>query len=259
MVQGPYSLNQISELLQKDRIVISDLASEDKTKWTNLENFVGKTSSAKTPEPPSIDELLALSKIKSSSSISERLVKKDTASSDNEVGEANSFFTEENELSKITKPKKNTITSEARSVVKTPLKDDRLTNPQKKKTLLLLSLGLVGVIVVSFTTWILSQESISESFEKLMATKNVNNSKINSVTDNVDKSSNQEHALPKEILDTNFKTLPDTADQENQNTNQLITQEGLVDSELKETSDSSNYFIRQTVKDSINPIIRPLL
>ena len=92
MVQGPYSLNQISELLQKDRIVISDLASEDKTKWTNLENFVGKTSSAKTPEPPSIDELLALSKIKSSSSISERLVKKDTASSDNEVGEANSFL-----------------------------------------------------------------------------------------------------------------------------------------------------------------------
>lgn len=247
-------MNQISELLQQDRIVISDLASEDKTKWTNLESFIGKT-----PEPPSLDELLALSKIKSGSSISERLVKKDTASSDNEIGETNSFFTEENELRTITKPKKNTITSGAKGVVKTQLKDESLTQPPKKKTLLLLSLGLVGVIVVSFSTWILSQDSISESFEKLMDTRNVNNSKSNGVTYNVDKSLNQESALPKEILDTNFKTLPDIADQENQNTNQIITQEGLVDSELKEISDSSNYFIRQTVKDSINPIIRPLL
>jgi hypothetical protein len=259
MVYGQYPLNQISELLQEGRIVISDLASEDKTNWTNLESFIGKTSDPKTTEPPSIDELLVQSNSRTSSSLAERLVKKDTASSDNEVGEGSSFFTEENELRTITKPKKNTITSEAKGVVKTPLKEDRLTHPQKKKTLLLISLGLVGVIVVSFTTWILTQDSSTESFEKLVDTKNLNNSESNSVTDKVDISSNQEPALPKEILDTNFKTLSVTADQENQNTNQLNIQQALVDSELKEISDSSNYLIKKTVKDSINPIIRPLL
>lgn len=214
MVYGPYPLNQITELLKEGRLVISDLASEDKLKWTKIDCFLDKTSDYKTPEPPSIDELLAQS---------------------------------------------NSKTSEATGAVKTPLRKDRLTPPPKKKTPLLLSLGFMVVILVSLTTWILTQDSSTESFEKLVYTKNLNNSESNSVIDKVDISSNQGPALPKEILDTNFKTLPVTADQENQNTNQLIIQQALEDSELKEISDSSNYLIKKTVKDTINQIIRPLL
>lgn len=259
VVYGPYPLNQITELLKEGRLVISDLASKDKIKWRNLDCFLDKTSDYKTPEPPSIDELLAQSNRKTSSPIAERLVKKDTTNSDNEIEEGNRFFIEGNALGTITEPKGNTKTSESKGAVKTPLRKDRLTHPPKKKKPLLLSLGLVVVIVVSLTIWILTQDSSTESFEKLVDTKNLINSESYSIADKVDISSNQEPALPIEILDTNFKTLSVTADQENQNTNQLIIQQAIVDSELKEISDSSNYLIKKTVKDSINPIIRPLL
>ena len=120
-------------------------------------------------------------------------------------------------LVKEGKPPSSKIKSAPKSVVKTPRKDTQPPDLKKKKTLLLLSSGLTLVSFILVTIWILTQDSSTESFEKLVDTKNLNNGERSSLTD-----------------------------KENQNTNQLNIQQALVDSELKEISDSSNYLIKST-------------
>ena len=185
-IYGPYPIAQVKQLLTEGRLVKEDNASSDKKEWKELSYFFQHLEAQSVNKPP--QNATSKTPTKPISNSKSKAQKKP--------------------LVKEGKPPSSKIKSVPKSVVKTPRKDTQPPDLKKrKKTLLLLSSGLTLVSVILVTIWILTQDSSTESFEKLVDIKNFNNSESNSVIDKVDISSNQEPALPKEILDTNFKTL----------------------------------------------------